>query len=62
MSAGISATTGARQSDIEKTKRMIKNIVSASEFDKATHGITAKRKAETGAPKIMKGRRLPIFE
>ena len=60
--AGISATTGALQRDIVKTKRMMKSIVSGSELLRATHGITPKRKAEIGAPKTMNGRRLPSLE
>jgi hypothetical protein len=48
--AGINATAGARQSDIENTKRIIKNIVTGRVDFNATHGISAKRSAETGAP------------
>ena len=47
---------------IEKTKRMMKIIVAGREFVNATHGIIANNAAETGAPKTMKGRRLPSFE
>ena len=61
--SGMSATTGALQSDMTKTKRMMKNIVSGSEPTFiATIGIIAKRIAEIGAPKITYGRRLPKRE
>ena len=51
--SGMRATTGALQSDMTKTKRMMKSIVSGSEpLLTATRGIIAKRTADIGAPKI----------
>ena len=61
--SGMSATTGARQSDITKTKRIIITIVAATLFVlSATMGMRANRTAEIGAPVTMNGRRLPSFE
>ena len=61
--SGMSATTGARHSDMTKTKRMINNIVRGRLRDlRKTMGINANRAAEIGAPKRMNGRRLPNLE
>ena len=60
--SGIRATTGARQSDMTNTNRMIKTIVSGREPSSANTGISANRKAQIGAPNAINGRRLPNLE
>ena len=61
--SGISATTGALQSDIVNTKRITVVIRRGRlPFERKTTGISAKISAETGASRKIKGLRFPNLE
>ena len=61
--SGISATQGARQNDIMKTKRMMQIIIAGTLplSPRATLGIIVKTIAAKGAPMRINGLRLPIL-
>ena len=60
--SGISATQGARQTDIMKTKRMMQIIIAETLplSLRATLGMIAKTIAAKGAPIRINGLRLPM--